>query len=48
MTDDDSLVYEEVEKVVSFAVVVFSSLDVSLQHSCHELHHETNRLVKKA
>lgn len=34
---NDTLVYEDGEKIVSFAAAMYSSLDVSLWFSCHEL-----------
>ncbi|OAE34650.1 hypothetical protein AXG93_4034s1030 [Marchantia polymorpha subsp. ruderalis] len=47
-SSDDTLVYEDVEEVMSFAAAVSSSLDVPLWSSCHALQLEANRLVKKA
>lgn len=48
MSADNTLVYEHVEEVMSFAAAIISSLDVPLWRSCHELQLEANMLVKKA
>lgn len=47
MSVDDTPICEDAEEVVSFAEVVYSSLDVPLWRFCHVLHHEADRLVKK-
>ncbi|OAE18132.1 hypothetical protein AXG93_4101s1190 [Marchantia polymorpha subsp. ruderalis] len=45
---DNTLAYEVVEQIVSIAAKVHSSINVQLWRSCHELHQEADRLVKKA
>ncbi|OAE29514.1 hypothetical protein AXG93_1433s1340 [Marchantia polymorpha subsp. ruderalis] len=48
MSADDTLTYEDVEEIVSLAAKVYSSLDIPLWRSCHELQLEADRLVKKS
>ncbi|BBN20292.1 hypothetical protein Mp_8g17980 [Marchantia polymorpha subsp. ruderalis] len=48
MSADVTLVYEDVEEVVSFTAAVTSPLDVPLWSSCQALQLEADRLVKKA
>lgn len=48
MLADNTPIYEDVEKVVSFASVVSFFLNLSLFRFCYELQQEAERLVKKA
>ncbi|OAE35932.1 hypothetical protein AXG93_1278s1060 [Marchantia polymorpha subsp. ruderalis] len=48
MSADNTSVYEDVEEIVSFAVVVPSPLDAPLWSSCQALQLEADRLMKKA
>lgn len=46
MMANNTTIYEEVKEVVNFVTTMYSSLEVSLWRSCHELQLEVDRLVK--